>query len=105
MYGDVELSFDNTKIIQNGRVLDIEEAEMMSASKALGEADTKLGTTVEELKKAREKELDRLGEAGEDDEEARKEAFKKGLNEMNLGKMKAGMDSVDKEMVKRVIEE
>ncbi len=65
VYGNIQLDFNNTKIIRNGRVLSLEEAEMIGAGGGTHFVDS-LGTTVEELGKANEKVVADMGNAEED---------------------------------------
>lgn len=111
MYGNIELDFTNTKIIRNGRVLDLEEAELLTASSAAGGAtDNSIGTTVEELGKANEKVVARMGAEAEERPAAGvgpsvPMSSIQNSYAVDVGKFKAGMDKVDAEEVKRVIEE
>ena len=108
VYGCIELNFENTKIIRNGKILDLNEADNPENE----------GTTVEQLSKANtssgnqymiNKQLNQQNQPHPDQKKAQDDPMPmtsiQNSYAVDIGKFKAGMDEVDRDEVKRVIEE
>ena len=101
VYGNIELNFENTKIIRNGKIVDLNEVDNPDNE----------GTTIEQLSRADESAQQSTQFMKQFQNTCENVPNQKPLTSIqnsyavDIGKFKAGMDQVDKNEVKRVIEE